>query len=94
MGAEQPGHREGVLWEDLREVLKQVARVQSTVVVQVQLCDEAGHLVQQHDLLWKKVRMKKQPGRELPYIRQITNMEDNTGLQILHQRLKKRLLPL
>ena len=51
VGAEEPGHGECILGEDLGQVLKQVAGIQAAVVVQVQLRDEAGHLVQQHNLL-------------------------------------------
>ena len=51
VGAEQARHGKSVLGEHLGEILKEVAGVQAAVVVEVELSDEAGHLVQQHNLL-------------------------------------------
>ncbi len=53
MGAEEASQREGVLGEDLGQILEQIARVEAAVVVQVQLRDEARPLVQQHNLLYR-----------------------------------------
>ncbi len=53
MGAEKAGQRKGVLGENLRQILEQIARVETAVVVKVQLRDEARPLVQQHNLLYR-----------------------------------------